>query len=83
MTSNGKSFNIKVPRLVETVDFDIKNVPIKVRMQKLQPKMRGCIRMAGHFGNDHPGFEFLRGWPDTPGMFVPVLDFLPQASKNS
>ena len=62
-------------RLVETVDFDIRNVSIRVRMQKLQPKTRGCIRMAGHSGNDHPGFGFLRGWPDTPGVFVRVLDF--------
>ena len=43
--------------------------------EKLQPKTRGCIRMAGHSGNDHPGFGFLRGWPDTPGVFVRVLDF--------
>ena len=66
---------MKVVRLVEAVDFDIRNVSIGVRMQKLQPKTRGCIRVAGHSGNDHPGFGFLRGWPDTPGMFVPVLDF--------
>ena len=62
-------------RLVETVDFDIRNVSIEVCMQKLQLKTRGCIRMAGHSRNDHPGFGFLRGWPDTPGVFVRVLDF--------
>ena len=66
---------MKVVRLVEAVDFDIRNVSIGVRMQSLQPKMRGCIRMAAHSGNDHPGFGFLRGWPDTPGVFVRVLDF--------
>ena len=81
MTSTGKSFNIKVPRLVETVDFDIKNVSTGVCMQKLEPKMCGCIRMAGHSGNDHSGFEFLRGWPDTPGMFVRVLDFSAASCK--
>ena len=37
MTSNEKSFNIKVVRLVETVDSDIKIVLIRGRMQKLQP----------------------------------------------
>ena len=74
---------MKVVRLVEAVDFDIKNVSIGVRLQKLEPKMRGCIRMAGHSGNDHPGFGFLRGWPDTPGMFVRVWIFLSQTSENS
>ena len=44
-------------------------------MQKLEPKMRGCIRTAGHSGIDHPGFGFLRGRPDTPGMLVRVLNF--------
>ena len=66
---------MKVVRIIEMVYFDIKNVSIGVRMQKLQTKMRGCISMAGHSGNDHPGFGFLRGWPDTPGMFGRVLNF--------
>jgi hypothetical protein len=75
MASDEKSFNMKVVRLIEAADFDIKNVSIGVRMQKLEPKMHSCIRMAGHSGNDHPGFGFLQGRPDTPGMFVWVLDF--------
>ena len=50
-------------------------------MQKLEPKMCGCIRMAGHSGNDHPSFGFLRGWPDTPGMFVRVLDISAASCK--
>ena len=75
MSSYGKMINKSCLRLVETVDFDIKIVLIRGHMQKLQPKTCGCIRMAGHSGNDHPGFGFLRGWPDTPGVFVRVLDF--------
>ena len=63
------------------IDFDIEIVQIRVRMQKLEPKMCGCIRMAGQSGNDHPGFGFLRGWPDTPGIFVWVLDFSAASCK--
>ena len=81
MASNGKSFNMKVVRLVKTVDSDIKYVPIGCRMQKLEPKMCGCIRMARHSGNDYPGFGFLGGWPDTPGMFVRVLYFSAASCK--
>ena len=75
MTANAKCFNMKVVHLVDAVDFDIRNVLIGVRMQKLRPKMHGCIRMAGHSRNDHPGFGFLRGWSDTPGLFVRVFWF--------
>ena len=75
MSSDGKRFNMKVVRLVEAVDFDIKNVSIEVCMQKLEPKMRGCIRMAKHSRNNHPCFGFLRGRPDTLWLFVRVLDF--------
>ena len=39
MASDGKSYHRKVPHLVETDDFVIKIVPIRVRMQKLQPKL--------------------------------------------
>ena len=39
MASDGKSYNCKVLRLVESDDFDIRIVPIQVRMQKLQPKL--------------------------------------------
>ena len=38
MASDGKSYNCKVLRLVEMDDFDIKTVPIRGRMQKLQAK---------------------------------------------
>ena len=40
MASNGESFNKKVVRLVETIDFDIKIVSIRGRMQKLEPAQR-------------------------------------------
>ena len=36
MIFDKKTFNIKVVRLVETIDFDINIVPIQVRMQKLE-----------------------------------------------
>ena len=38
MASDGKSYNCKVVRLVETDDFDIEIVQSRGRMQKLQPK---------------------------------------------
>ena len=37
MASDRKVFNMKVVRLVEVVDFDIKTILLRVRMQKLQP----------------------------------------------
>ena len=37
MASDGNCFNMEVVRLVETIDFDIKIILIRVRMQKLQP----------------------------------------------
>ena len=37
MASNGESFNMKVVSLVETIDFDIKIIPIRGSMQKLEP----------------------------------------------
>ena len=36
MASNRESFNMKVARLVEMIDFDIKIVPIRGSMQKLE-----------------------------------------------
>ena len=39
MASDGKSYHRKVLRLVETNDFDIQIVLIRVCMQKLQPKV--------------------------------------------
>ena len=52
MALHGKRYNFKVLRLVETDDFDIKIVPIRGRMQKLQAKpcaaaMFGWIIRAG------------------------------------
>lgn len=38
MDSDGKVFNIKVVRLVETVDFDIKIILIRGRMQPVESK---------------------------------------------
>ena len=40
MASNGESFNIKVVRLFKTIDFDIKIIPIRGRMQKLETTQR-------------------------------------------
>ena len=40
IASNEESLNIKVVRLVETIDFGIKIVPIRGRMQKLEPAQR-------------------------------------------
>ena len=36
MASNRKTFNMKVVSLVETIDFDIKIIPIRGSMQKLE-----------------------------------------------
>ena len=59
MTSDGKSYNCKVLHLVETDDFDIKIVPIRGRMQKLEPAQR-----------DPPVKKIWRPEPDTyVGMF--------------
>ena len=38
MASGEKVFNMKVVRLVEAVDLDIKNVQIRGRMKILEPK---------------------------------------------
>ena len=38
MASGGICFNMKVVHLVETVDFDIKIVLIRGRMQPVEPK---------------------------------------------
>ena len=46
MTPNGKSFNMKVVRLVETDDFDIKIVLIRGCMQKLQ-SVQGAVALDG------------------------------------
>ena len=54
MASNGESFNKKVVRLVEMINFDIKIVSIRGRMQKLEPAQR-----------DPPGSKIWRPEPDT------------------
>ena len=54
MASNGEMFNMKVVRLVEIVDFDIKIVPIRGRMQKLESAQR-----------DPPMSKIWRPEPDT------------------
>ena len=46
MTSDGKGYNCIVLRLVETDDFDIKIVPIRGRMQKLQAKPRAAAMIG-------------------------------------
>ena len=38
MASDGKSFNTKIVRLVETVDFDIKQILIQRGMQPVKAK---------------------------------------------
>ena len=40
MASDGESFNMKVVRLVEAIDFYIKIVSIRGHMQKLEPPQR-------------------------------------------
>ena len=45
---------MKVVRLVETINFDIKNVSIRGRMQKLEPVQR-----------DPPASKIWRPEPDT------------------
>ena len=54
VASNGERFNTKVVRLVETIDFDIKIIPIQGRMQKLEPAQR-----------DPPVSKIWRPEPDT------------------
>ena len=54
MASNGESFNKKVVRLVEMINFDIKIVSIRGRMQKLEPVQR-----------DPPASKIWRPEPDT------------------
>ena len=66
MASNGEIFNQKVVRLVETIDFDIKIVPIQGRMQKLEPAQR-----------DPPVGKIWRPEPDTcVGMSDELREYL-------
>ena len=62
MASHGESFNKKVVRLVEMIDFDIKIISIRRRMQKLEPVQRGP-----------PASKIWRPEPDT---YVGMSDVL-------
>ena len=50
MASGGICFNMKVVRLVETIDFDIKIVLIRVRMQPMEAKQGQKQKLQSHFG---------------------------------
>ena len=50
MASNGESFNMKVVSLVETIDFDIKIVLIRIRMQSMEAKQGQKQKLQSHFG---------------------------------
>jgi hypothetical protein len=50
MASDVKSFNMKVVRLVEAVDFDIKIVLIQGRMQPVESKQGQKQKLQSHFG---------------------------------
>ena len=50
MASDEKVFNCKVLRLVETVDFDIKIVLIRGRMQPVEAKQGQKQKLQSHFG---------------------------------
>ena len=51
MALDKKTFNYKVLHIVETDDFDIKNVLIRGRMQKLQTKQWAAEYLAGSSGS--------------------------------
>ena len=50
MSLYGKIVNMKVVRLVETVDFDIKNILIRGRMQPVEAKQGQKQKLQSHFG---------------------------------
>ena len=50
MASDGNCFNMKVVRLVETIDFDIKIILIRVRMQPVETKQGQKQKLQSHFG---------------------------------
>ena len=50
MASYGNCSNMKVVRLVETVDFDIKIVLIRGRMQRVETKQGQKKKLQSHFG---------------------------------
>ena len=49
MASDGKCFNMKVVCLVESVDFDIKIVLIRGRMQPVEAKQGQKQKLHSHF----------------------------------
>ena len=50
MASYGKSFNMKVVRIVKSVDFDINIVLIRGRMQPVEAKQGQKQKLQSHFG---------------------------------
>ena len=50
MDSDGNCFNMKVVHLVETIDFDIKIVLIRGRMQPVEAKQGQKQKLQSHFG---------------------------------
>ena len=50
MASNEKVINMKNLRLVETVDFEIKIVLIRGRMQPIEPKQGQGQKLQSYFG---------------------------------
>ena len=50
MASDGKCFNMKVVRLVESIDFDTKIVLIRARMQPVEAKQGQKQNLQSHFG---------------------------------
>ena len=50
MVSDGKCINMKVMHLVETVDFHIKIVLIRGRMQPVKAKQGQKQNLQSHFG---------------------------------
>ena len=54
MALGGERFHIKVVHLVEMIDFDIKIIPIRVGMRKLEPALW-----------DPPASKIWRPEPDT------------------
>ena len=49
MASDGNCFNMKVLRLVETIDFDINLILIRARMQPLEAKQGQKQKLQSHF----------------------------------
>jgi hypothetical protein len=50
MASDGKGSDMKVVRLIESVDFDIKIIIIRGRLQPVQPKQGQGHNLQSHYG---------------------------------